>query len=121
MGVNPFRSTRDINKTRYSVSQKIVGENQENNRTQFMQEKFTNDSKIQSNQINDVVILTTGTNVNHKLGKAYTGFNVIKNSTGASVFIDPSVDTKGSEANLNKDSFIKLKSSATTTISITVF
>lgn len=116
MGVSRLRQTRDLNKTRYSVSQKIVGENQENNRTQFLQEKFTNDSKIQSNQINDVVILTTGTNVNHKLGKAYTGFNVIKNSTGASVFIDSTT-----EANANKNSFIRLKSSATTTISITVF
>ena len=118
---NSFRPVRDLTKTRYNVSQKIIGENQDYNRGQFLQEKFTNDSAIQSNQINDIAISTSGTIVNHKLGKPYSGFNVIKNSANANVYIDPTTDVRGSEANMNKDSFIKLKSSVATTISITVF
>jgi len=117
MGVNSFRPVRDLTKTRYSVSQTIIGENQDYNRGQFLQEKFTNDSAAPSSQTNDIQILTTGTIVNHRLGRAYSGFNVVKNSTSANIF----VDTLNAEANNNKDKFIRLKSSATTTISITVF
>jgi hypothetical protein len=116
MAVNYFKPVRDLTKKRYTISQKVMSEDESFNRGQFLQEKFTNDSKIQSNQINDVVITTSGTNVNHKLGKAYNGFNVIKNSANANVYID---STK--EADAHKDSFIRLRASTQTTISITVF
>jgi hypothetical protein len=116
MAVNYFRPVRDLSRRRYNVSQKIIGQDENFNRGQFLQEKFTNDSAIQSNEIKDVVISTSGTNVNHKLGKAYAGFNVIKNSTNANVYIESTT-----EADANKASFIRLKASAQTTISITVF
>ena len=114
---NSFRPTRDLTKSRYQVSQKFMSKEEAVNRAQIAQEKFTNDSGVKSNQINDVAISTSGTNINHKLGKAYSGFNVVKNSSNANIYIDSS----NAEAEANKASFIRLKSSAATTISITVF
>lgn len=114
---NSFRATRDLTRSRYQISQKFMSAEEAVNRSQVAQEKFTNDSGVKSNQINDVHVLTTGTNINHKLGKKYSGFNVVKNSSNANIY----VDTANTEAEANKDSFIRLKSSSNTTISITVF
>ena len=114
MGVD-FKPVRDLTKKRYSTSQKFLSEHETVNRIQYAQEKFTNDNSAgamaQANTINDISVTTSGVAVNHKLGRTYTGFNIIKNSSSASVFID--------DNNSNKDKVIKLKSSSATTVSIT--
>jgi hypothetical protein len=115
--VSDFTPSRNMSIKRFSVSQKIVSSSEELNRVQSIQEKFINDNSAIQNQINDVVIKTTGTNINHKLGKKYSGFNVIKNSSNSNIFVDDSND----EARANKDKFIRLISSSDTTISIMVF
>lgn len=117
MGVSHFKPIRDLTKKKYSTSMKILGDDEVQNRVQYMQEKFINDNSAgdmaQSNRIENITVTTSGVNVNHKLGRVYTGFNVIKNSSSASVYVD--------DNNNMKDLIIKLKSSATTTVSIMVF
>lgn len=116
MVASSFLPRRDLSRGRYSVSQKVVSQDEAINRIQSNQERFTNDSVLKSNQIDDILVTTSGVNINHKLGKEYSGFNVIKNSSNANIYID-STD----ESNKNKNNFIRLKSSSDTTISITVF
>ena len=113
-----FIPTRDLNKVRYSTSQKIYTEDETLGRIQNIQEIFTNS---QSNQINknavriDGVSLTTASSdVSHKLGRVYSGFTLINSSNGAGVYED-------SAENKYKDRIIKLKSSSPTIVSIMVF
>lgn len=117
MVANIFKPVRALNRKRYSTSLKIMSDDESTNRIQFLQEKFINDNSAgdmsQSNKIENITITTAGVNVDHKLGKPYNGFNVIKNSSSANVYID--------EKNNMKDLIIKLKSSATTVVTIMVF
>lgn len=117
MAANQFRATRDLTRGRYKVSQKFMSQDESVNRAQVSQEKFTNDAANRSSEIVDIAVTTSGVNINHKLGRAYSGFNVIKNSSNANVYID----SANTEAEANKALFIRLKSSSNTTISITVF
>jgi hypothetical protein len=112
-----FTSRRDLNKRRYSTVQKIQTSDDATNRMQYVQEKFVNENSTQqtsgSNTISDISVTALGVDVNHKLGRSYIGFNVIKNSSNANIYID--------DSNEHKDLIIKLKSSSPTTITIMVF
>lgn len=114
-----FTPKRNLDLKRYSTVQKIQTSDDATNRMQYVQEKFVNDNSTQqtnqANTLSDISIGTSPTSVNHKLGRAYTGFSVIKNSTGANVY------QVNESSNENKDSIIFLQASSATVVTILVF
>lgn len=64
-------------------------------------------------------ITTAFKNVEHKLGRAYLGWMLIKSNANAVVFEDPAAP--GAAANPDVTKFLRLKASAAVTVKIWVF